>query len=64
MARAASSDVARRTSRPTTHASSPSYSMRLLMEGNMMGSPGPTTDVDGFRNTSGSSGTSVPISAA
>jgi hypothetical protein len=38
--------------------------MRLLMDGYAIGSPGPITDVDGFRKTSGSSGTSVPISAA
>ena len=36
----------------------------VLIGSNRIGSPGPITAVEGFRNSSGSSGTSIPNSAA
>ena len=53
-----------RHSRPMTMPSSASWSTRSLSRGSRTGSPGPTTDVDGLRNTTGLAGASVPISAA
>jgi hypothetical protein len=50
--------------RPITTASSPSWSTRWLIGSSRIGSRGPITAVEGLRNTSGSSGTSIPNSAA
>jgi len=60
----ASSDFTYRARRPMTTASSASWSTRSEMLGYGMGSPGPMTEVEGFRKISGSSGTSPPISSA
>jgi len=40
--------------------SSASWSTRLLLRGSTIGSPGPMTDVDGLRNTTGLAGGSAP----
>lgn len=50
--------------RPMTTASSASCCRSWEKEGYEIGSPGPTTEVEGLKKVIGASGTSLPSSAA